>query len=516
MRVLSLHMNIGIVKRSTGRSAVKAAAYMAGESLRDDRTGLVYDYSGRDGVERTGIALSDQAPDWALDRNRLWNEAEARETRSNSRTARRFIVNMPHEFDERLRIEANLKIAQLLADRYGAADYAAHAPDKHGDHRNFHSHYLIPTRTFTDGAWSKNKDRVLDDRKTGPEEIRRLRREMSDVINDIAVREKLPIFVEYLSFKDRGIEQEPQKHMGPIASQKERLGQMTDIGDKNRATIARNEQRRQLRAEQNVIDIELAREELRRKHGAAAGLPARKHWTPDEKQTAFYRELWEGRAAMVAAFERDHGQEEKQLKQTAAQLQQSIAQARGLTGLWRKMTGRAKAEKERMAEAKEKLQAIARTREEQRAAFEHDRLQRLEALKAEQARRAEERTQMLARAVGEPAALRKAEPAQPLAPAPRTPDEDRQARRREFFRRQGVRARAEREAKRPYPAPEPEKTASPAETAPAAPANDFKQAAGPKDVSVSDREARRREYFRRINRQREQSPDHDQGPKPDF
>lgn len=436
----------------------------------------------------------------------LWNEAEARETRSNSRTARRIIVNLPHEFDEGLRSDANLKIAQMLADRYGAADYAIHAPDKHGDHRNFHSHYLIPTRTFTNGAWSKNKDRILDDRKTGPQEIRRLRREISDVINEIAVRQNLPITVEYLSFKDRGVEQEPQKHMGPIASQKERLGQVTDIGDNNRAVAVRNEHRRKLRAEQNVIDIELAKEELQRKHGGGgAGLPAKKHWTPDERYRAFYRDTWEQRAAMVASFERDHGQEEKELKQAAVQLHQSLAQARGLTGLWRRVTGRSKAEKDRLAETMERLQAIAGQRKDQRAAFERDRLHRLEVLKAERARQAEARATMLAQAVGGPTAMRMPEPAPTLTPAQGPGVIDRKAQRREFFRRQGERARAGRE-KSPHPSPAPafENAASPPEVSQQEPAND-------------DAKSKRREFFRQqaINRKQQRDQLQAEAAKPE-
>ena len=553
MRVLSLHMNIGIVSRTAGRSAIKAAAYIAGERLEDERTGLVYDYSDRDGVERTGIALSDQAPEWAHDRATLWNAAEKRETRSNSRTARRIIVNMPHEFNADLRVEADLKIAQLLADRYGAADYAAHAPDKHGDHRNYHTHFLIPTRGFENGQWAKNKDRILDDRKTGPQEIRRLRQEMAGIINEIAVREHLPITVEYLSFKDRGIEQEPTKHMGPIASQKERLGQVTDIGDKNRAAAARNERRSQLQAELNVIDIQLAKEDLKRKHGGG-GSPAPMHWTPDERYRAFYRDTWERRAAMVNAFESENGQEEKALKQAAAQLQQSLEKARGFTGLWRKVTGRTREEKGRLNEVKGKLYDIARKRNEQRAAFERDRLQRLEALKAEQALVREERAQFVAQAVGEATAARLPSEARSPAPVRQTSAEDRKASRREYFRRLGAEKKTqgrneEKSAVKSIESPErrpandagraerragfmkalprepdrdehkpgevrPAQTPSPfpaplSRSADPAPAQEFEKASA--TTNPADRAARRRDFFRKRGQQRQQ--DRDLGPE---
>ena len=44
------HLSVSVVSRSTGRSAVAAAAYRAGACLRDERTGVVHDYTRRGGV----------------------------------------------------------------------------------------------------------------------------------------------------------------------------------------------------------------------------------------------------------------------------------------------------------------------------------------------------------------------------------------------------------------------------------------------------------------------------------
>ncbi len=39
------HLSVQVISRSKGRSAVAAAAYRSGERLRDERTGLLQDYT---------------------------------------------------------------------------------------------------------------------------------------------------------------------------------------------------------------------------------------------------------------------------------------------------------------------------------------------------------------------------------------------------------------------------------------------------------------------------------------
>lgn len=41
------HMQIQVIGRSSGRSAVAAAAYRAGEQLRDDERGRTYNYTNK-------------------------------------------------------------------------------------------------------------------------------------------------------------------------------------------------------------------------------------------------------------------------------------------------------------------------------------------------------------------------------------------------------------------------------------------------------------------------------------
>ncbi|MCT9171634.1 MobA/MobL family protein, partial [Acinetobacter baumannii] len=49
------HCSTKTVNRSSGRTAVASAAYRAGEKLEDERTGLIHDFTRKDGVAHSEI-----------------------------------------------------------------------------------------------------------------------------------------------------------------------------------------------------------------------------------------------------------------------------------------------------------------------------------------------------------------------------------------------------------------------------------------------------------------------------
>ena len=92
------HLEIRIVQRSKGSSAVAGAAYQAGEKLFSE-----YDQKSKDHrrkqheVVYTEIMLPSHAPPEYADRATLWNSAEKVEKQWNSQLARRFVVALPRE-----------------------------------------------------------------------------------------------------------------------------------------------------------------------------------------------------------------------------------------------------------------------------------------------------------------------------------------------------------------------------------------------------------------------------------
>ncbi len=149
-----------MISRSQGRSATAAIAYRVAERIEDRRTGLVFDYAARGGVDHTEILAPDHAPDWVRDRSELWNRVEESETRKNSQVAREVRVALPAELthDERVDLVRDF-VCEQFVDRGMVADIALHAPGREGDERNHHAHILLTTREIdAEGFTTKNRD----------------------------------------------------------------------------------------------------------------------------------------------------------------------------------------------------------------------------------------------------------------------------------------------------------------------------------------------------------------------
>ena len=89
-----------VIGRSTGRSAVAAAAYRSASELLDEQLDRTHDYTAKAGVVHSEIMLPDGAPERWLDRQVLWNEVEARERQHNSQLARDVEISLPRELSK--------------------------------------------------------------------------------------------------------------------------------------------------------------------------------------------------------------------------------------------------------------------------------------------------------------------------------------------------------------------------------------------------------------------------------
>lgn len=220
------------VSRSAGRSATAAAAYRLGEVIEDERTGERHDYTRRGGVEGTfAFAPAGTAP---LPANKLWNAAEAAETRKNSTVARELLIALPHDLDPAQRESLTRKIAAQVADRYGVAgSVGIHAPDAEGDQRNLHAHILFTTRSVDQDGKLGAKTRVLDDKKTGPAETIWIRKMVEQETNAALEAAGVESRVDCRSLKDQRaaalaagerdkaqeLDREPTIHLGPRVTQ---------------------------------------------------------------------------------------------------------------------------------------------------------------------------------------------------------------------------------------------------------------------------------------------------------
>ena len=236
----SYHLSVKTIKRSAGRSATAAAAYRSASVIECDREGRMHDYTAKRGVEACFILAPADAPDWVQDRAALWNAAEARETRSNSVTAREWELALPSELSDAARIDIARAFAAQLVERYGvAADVAIHAPHREGDQRNHHAHILTTTRVMSAEGLT-DKTRVLDAASTGGPEIEAMRGYWAELQNhalELAGQEErvdhrsLEVQrEEALSLGDvlkaEELDREPELKLGPAANAIERRAQL--------------------------------------------------------------------------------------------------------------------------------------------------------------------------------------------------------------------------------------------------------------------------------------------------
>lgn len=232
-------LSVSMIGRGAGKSVMAAAAYRAGQCLTDDRTGRVHDYTRKGGVEWAAVAAPKDSPDWARNREGLWNRVEAAENRVNSQTAREFQLSLPQELDFKQRRDLVVEfVAREFTMKGLPVDIAMHKPGKEGDQRNYHAHILVPTRAIAaDGFGPKLRE------MNSTAQLTAWRKSWADIQNrhlEKALGKDAPK-VSHLSLEERAIGRPPQIHLGPHVSAMERRGICTDRGSQNRANQHRLE-----------------------------------------------------------------------------------------------------------------------------------------------------------------------------------------------------------------------------------------------------------------------------------
>ena len=279
-----LHCSVKIIGRSSGRSAVAAAAYRAGEKLANERDALVHDYRAKGGVEHAQIMLPEGAPASFADRSALWNAVEGAEKQKNAQLAREVEIALPRELSLQERIEfvqsyvqENFVVRGMCAD---IALHSGHARTEGGSlvQNNPHAHIMLSMRPIEGegfGAKSK-KEYILDEEgnrtktKSGEWRSRKVastdwdsresliswRESLADRINAEMERLGLSERVDHRSYKEQGLDREPTVHLGPAAAQMEARGIKTERGGINRGIRGRNRIAEQLREEIRGLEAE--------------------------------------------------------------------------------------------------------------------------------------------------------------------------------------------------------------------------------------------------------------------
>ncbi|HWM71594.1 MAG TPA: MobQ family relaxase [Steroidobacteraceae bacterium] len=272
-------LQITPIARGDKHSSVGAAAYRAGERIRDDRTNEVHNHSRRKDVTHSEILLpghlAGQNMDWALNRASLWNTVENAESRKNSRVAREIQVTLPFELAPERRLAMARSFSQEIADHYKVAvDLAVHDPRPSGDPRNFHAHLLLTTREVSaEGLGAKTgldmqtKERVRLGLPNTSQEFTAIRERWATITNEALKEANLEARVDHRSLAEQGIDREPKPHIPFAAYKIEQAGKYSEVAENIRADYnARVQARLEQQARQQPTP------ERSSEHGAASAV----------------------------------------------------------------------------------------------------------------------------------------------------------------------------------------------------------------------------------------------------
>ena len=200
------HIHAKVLSRSAGHSAVAAAAYRSASRLWDERAHEWRDYDRRgDSVREAHVELPDGAPERFRDRETLWNEVERCEKR---RDAQREL--------------ARAYVREQFVERGMAADWAIHE----GRGENPHCHVMLAMREMTSGGFSAKKNREWNSRDLVDEWRQAYERDQNRALEREYERQRTPEhereYVDRRSYEERGMDREPQLHMGKDARHAER------------------------------------------------------------------------------------------------------------------------------------------------------------------------------------------------------------------------------------------------------------------------------------------------------
>jgi hypothetical protein len=263
------HCSIKTGGRAKGQSAVAASAYRSGKKLTDKETGIISDYTRKQGIVHSEVSLCTNAPAEYADREKLWNAVHEIEKSSNARLWREIEVALPLELSRTEQVEVVRAYVKGLTDKGMCADWSIH--DKSDG--NPHAHIMLTTRSIeANGKWASKSRKIYDldengqkipliDKNTGVQKVdssnRKQWKNHKESYNDWDENERVEEWreawanvcnkylssekrIDHRSYERQGIEQEPTIHEGYVARQIKDNGGTSDRCEINREIRQKN------------------------------------------------------------------------------------------------------------------------------------------------------------------------------------------------------------------------------------------------------------------------------------
>jgi len=292
-------LHVKTFSRGNGSRVTKAAAYRAGERIRDERSSAVYNYSARTDVAHAAIVLPSEYAgridmEWARDRSTLWNAAEHAGRLRNSRLGREILVHVPPEMTPAQRTHLVRSFSQELADRYrNAVDFAVHEPRANADHRHHHAHILMTTREVGPGGLGgrttlelSGTERHARALRHSKEDLLWMRLRWAEVANEALRAAGISARVDHRSYRDQGIDREPRPVIPRSIVYSERAsGKSNPAGNDIRARYRERVEARLKGSEELARVVERQRAENRQRAIEAAERRRANRKTPESALT---------------------------------------------------------------------------------------------------------------------------------------------------------------------------------------------------------------------------------------
>jgi hypothetical protein len=264
-------LEASIIGRSSGGSALAAAAYRSAERLTDQTynglaaaayisgealqyNGVTHDYSRKGGVVHREIALPEGAPAFMEKREELWASVEAAEQRRDAQLAREFTATLPRGLsrDDRLDLVRNFVAAEITGKGL-VADFAIHEVRARDGGLNVHVHILTSLRRVDASrptGWERTKARDLNGkaqlaawREAWAEQVnyKLAERQIAERVDHRSLKAQLADALERSDFEAAAkLDRKPEPKLGKAVTAMERKGVRTERGDKLREVQAYN------------------------------------------------------------------------------------------------------------------------------------------------------------------------------------------------------------------------------------------------------------------------------------
>ena len=230
------HLSVKVISRSSGRSAVAAAAYHGAERLHDERLDRDHDFTNKDGVVHSEVMLPEGAPEEFADREKLWNAVETAEKRKDAQLAREVEIAIPRELSKEQGIELARDFVQAeFVEKGMIADLNVHWDIGADGQARPHAHVMLTMREVgKDGFGAK----VRDWNKS--ELVEQWRERWAEHVNERLAELDIDARVDHRSLQAQGIALEPQDKIGPAASRMGERGLEAERIEEHRAVAQRN------------------------------------------------------------------------------------------------------------------------------------------------------------------------------------------------------------------------------------------------------------------------------------